>query len=158
MWSLWRVHDVLELGTQLDEQGRPKEKTRALPDNEILVGTPIPGLVPIPVLPMAPIPGIARINPATGQPIILGANNPGFPFFVPGIAGRRAPHPPLDTVHNGGLKRHVVVSGTATSEETRLSFHKEIDPASAHRVLLGNLTLNDRRPGGAPARREIQRI
>lgn len=127
MWSLWRVHDVLELGTQLDEQGRPKEKTRALPDNEILVGTPIPGLVPIPVLPMAPIPGIARINPATGQPIILGANNPGFPFFVPGIAGRRAPHPPLDTVHNGGLKRHVVVSGTATSEETRLSFHKEID-------------------------------
>ncbi|MEP7010832.1 MAG: copper oxidase [Acidobacteriota bacterium] len=126
MWSLWRVHDVLELGTVMDPDGRPKEKSRALPDNEILAGTPIPGLVPIPVLPMAPIPGIARIDQTTGQPVILGTLNPGYPFFVPGIAGRRAPHPPLDTIHDGGLQRHVVVKGTATHVETRLSFDKVI--------------------------------
>ncbi len=127
MWSLWRVHDVLELGTQMDIDGKPKEKSRALPDNEILAGTPIPGLVPIPVLPMAPIPGTVRIDPTTGQPVIVGATNPGYPFFVPGIAGRRAPRPPLDTIHDGGLKRHVVVSGTSTHVETRLSFDKHID-------------------------------
>ncbi len=126
MWSLWRVHDVLELGTHLDDDGRPSIGSRALPDNEIVRGTPIPGLVPIPVLPMAPVPGPASINPATGQPVFATAVNPGYPFFVPGIAGRRAPHPPLDTIHFGGLDRHVVVSGTAIGVESRLDFSKSL--------------------------------
>ena len=128
MWSLWRVHDVLELGTPIDARGMPKGNSRALPDNEILAGTPIPGLLPIPVLPMAPIPGIAKINPLTGQAdLSLATKNPGYPFFVAGLAGRRAPHPPLDTIHDGGLARHVAVAGTATSSETRLDFSKKLN-------------------------------
>ncbi len=130
MWSLWRVHDVLELGTRMAENGRPASGSRALPDNEIYSGTPIPGLVPIPVLPMAPVPGAASINPLNGQPVFTTATNPGFPFFVPGIAGRRAPHPPLDTIHDGGLQRHVVIKGTSSHVETRLSFDKHINSLS----------------------------
>ncbi len=42
--------------------------------------------------------------------------NPGYPFFVPGVGGKRAPHPPMDfAVDNGetldgGLPRHQVLS------------------------------------------------
>ncbi len=134
MWSLWRTHDVLELGTLLDDKGRPAAGSRALPDNEILAGTPIPALVPIPVLAMAPVPGPVSI--VAGQvslpnPVVA---NPGYPFFVPGIAGRRAPHPPLDFAVDpgtgqsidGGLARHVVVNGTAVSTETRFNMEKTI--------------------------------
>jgi len=37
MWSLWRVHDVFESGTELDANGRPVSGARALPDGEIVV-------------------------------------------------------------------------------------------------------------------------
>ncbi len=139
MWSLWRVHDVLELGTRLDANGRPAGGARALPDNEILAGTPIPAIVPLPTLAMAPLPSPVSINAATGQVQFPGAvtTNPGFPFFVPGIAGRRPPHPPKDFAINplngqaidGGLPRHVVVSGTAVSHQTRFNMDKEIKTA-----------------------------
>ncbi|HKI06283.1 MAG TPA: copper oxidase, partial [Thermoanaerobaculia bacterium] len=138
MWSLWRVHDVLELGTQLDSNGRPAAGSRAYPDAEILAGTPIPALVPIPVLAMAPVPGAVQI---VGGQVVLPATvttNPGYPFFVPGIAGRRPPHPPLDFAVNpvdslpmdGGLPRHVVRSGTAVSSQTRFNFDKTITSAN----------------------------
>lgn len=127
MWSLWRVHDVLELGTTMDNNGRPALGSRAYPDNEIHAGTPIPGVVPVPTIPMAPVPGVVSINNVTGQIQGAPAVNPGYPFFVPGIAGRRAPRPPLDTVHDGGLPRHVVVNGTATSVQNRLDFSKVIN-------------------------------
>lgn len=127
MWALWRVHDVFEDGT------------RKLPDGEIIAGTPIPGVVPLPGLPMAPMPGAGvTIIPAdangdgtddSSTVQITGNGNPGFPFFVPGVAGHRPPHPPLDTLHDGGLPRHVVVSDpdNVTREvHTRLDFTKEI--------------------------------
>jgi uncharacterized protein YijF (DUF1287 family) len=118
MWSLWRVHDVFEFGTELDDSGRPKPGARALPDGQITLGTPIPAIVPLPTLAMAPIPGRVRLvdlapwKPGEGQGRrveVLPDNerqvregrepiyrNPGYPFFIPGVAGHRAPHPPLD--------------------------------------------------------------
>ncbi len=110
MWELWRVHDVLEDGS------------RRLPDGEFgagtdphtgvtnpQTGTPIPAIVPLPKQAMPP-------TPAYGA-----GKNPGFPFFIPGQAGHRAPQPPLDMAHDpndatkllhGGLPRHIVSGGT----------------------------------------------
>ena len=98
MWELWRTHDVFEEGTQVDGNGVPVAGARALPDGEINAGTPIPALVPLPTIAMAPMP--------TEQ-------FKGFPFYVPGVGGHRAPHPPLDTIDDGGLPRHVIVGGEA---------------------------------------------
>ena len=136
MWSLWRVHDVLELGTALDSNGRPATGSRALPDNEILAGTPIPAIVPMPTLAMAPLPGPVSI--VAGQVSLPGVvtTNPGYPFFIPGRAGRRPPHPPLDFAKNGatsldgGLPRHVVLNGTAVSSQTRFDFSKDLTTAT----------------------------
>ena len=119
MWELWRSHDVFEEGTQLDGDGRPVTGARALPDGEIAAGTPIPGLVPLPTIAMAPMPT---------------AQFKGYPFYIPGVAGHRPPHPPLDTVDDGGLPRHVIVGGEAESVETRLDFSKEILVADAKAV------------------------
>jgi hypothetical protein len=119
MWEMWRSHDVFEAGTQLDGDGRPANGARALPDGEIAAGTPIPGLVPLPTIAMAPMPT---------------AEFKGYPFYVPGVAGHRPPHPPLDTINDGGLPRHVIVGGVATSVETRLDFSKEILVAQAQAV------------------------
>ena len=55
------------------------------------------------------------------------ANHPGFPFYIPGVAGHRPPKPPLDTRFDGGLPRHVVTDGTASFPmplDTK-DFHKE---------------------------------
>lgn len=123
MWALWRTHDVFEKGTQLDANGRPAPGSRALPDGEIAQGTPIPGLVPLPTLAMAPLPG-ANVSVVNGQAVVSGSGNPGYPFFIPAEAGHRPPHPPLDTVDDGGLPRHIITGGTFTEEHTRLSFDK----------------------------------
>ncbi len=130
MWSMWRVHDVFEEGTQLDADGTPTLGwNRSLPDGEITHGTPIPAIVPMPTLAMAPEPIRAQICPLYGasdyveytgnscpaapgsaKPVgyralvseadlkdpTLKEKNPGYPFFVPGVAGQRPPHPPLD--------------------------------------------------------------
>lgn len=130
MWSLWRVHDVFEAGTSLDQNGVPAPGwNRALPDGEIADGTPIPAVVPMPTLPMAPMPIRTQVcpvydaadyvqlegnscpaGPAGAKPVgyktlvsqadlddpNLKEKNPGYPFFVPGIAGQRVLHPPLD--------------------------------------------------------------
>ena len=130
MWELWRVHDVFEAGTTLDAAGRPAAGSRALPDGEIAAGTPIPALVPIPTLAMAPMPE-AQVSIAKGQAQITGKGNPGYPFFVPGVAGHRPPHPPLDTIDDGGLPRHVITGGTFTETHTRLDFSKEVVTATA---------------------------
>ena len=119
MWELWRTHDVFEAGTQLDGDGRPVTGARALPDGEIAAGAPIPALVPIPTIAMAPMPT---------------AEFKGYPFYVPGVAGHRPPHPPLDTIDDGGLPRHVITGGEAESVETRLDFSKEILVAQAQAV------------------------
>jgi hypothetical protein len=110
MWELWRVHDVFEQGTQLDEDGRPAPGARSLPDGEIPAGVPIPAVVPIPTKAMAPMPT---------------QDFPGYPFYIPGIEGKRAPHPPLDTEFDGGLPRHVVQDGEADFPPVnRLDFEK----------------------------------
>ena len=113
MWSMWRVHDVFEAGTRLEEVELPyygEQKkfivpavgARALPDGEIARGTPIPALVPIPTRPIAPMPSPIYIQdgqtyygtPQQGTaPDRWGTTvtkNPGFPFFIPGNAGRAA--------------------------------------------------------------------
>jgi hypothetical protein len=64
MWELWRVHDSFEQGTLMDidpDDGLPipAAGSRALPDGEIVAGTPIPGVVPIPTNAMAPMPDAA---------------------------------------------------------------------------------------------------
>ncbi len=165
MWGLWRVHDVFEEGTELDESGRPVAGARALPDGEIVTGTPIPAIVPMPILGMAPMPAPVRLvdngrrvellperTDEEGKPVF---GNPGFPFFVPGIAGHRAPHPPMDfgwretseglpqlyaegsappfrkpgdrVYLDGGLPRHVVLDGEIAREyHTRWDFTKDI--------------------------------
>jgi hypothetical protein len=109
MWELWRSHDVFEAGTALDANGIPIAGARALPDGEIIKGTPIPALVPLPTIAMAPMPT---------------ATVPGYPFFNPAVAGHRPPHPPLDTIDDGGLKRHIIIGGTTFHVETRLDFSK----------------------------------
>ncbi|HEX7677362.1 MAG TPA: hypothetical protein VF713_04515, partial [Thermoanaerobaculia bacterium] len=161
MWSLWRTHDVFEPGTTLDKDGRPTgEWNRALPDGEIAGGTPTPAIVPLPQIAMAPMPARVHIVPVkidppkiagsisvTKQPITVGymtevnpqdaAMNPGYPFFVPGIAGQRAPHPPLDFAPNdaakpgeskyldGGLPRAITLFDSNPYEQhTRWDFTK----------------------------------
>jgi hypothetical protein len=127
MWSLWRVHDTFEAGTELDAEGRPVEGARALPDNEIMAGTPIPAVVPMPTLAMAPLP--APVSIEDGDPVIAeNGENPGYPFFVAGEPGRRPPKPPLDTEIDGGLPRHVVLNGAAVAPApNRFDFSKTIE-------------------------------
>ena len=119
MWELWRAHDVFESGTVIDATGIPVPGSRALPDGEIKAGTPTPAIVPLPTLAMAPMPTAAR---------------PGYPFFVPAVAGHRPPKPPLDTIDDGGLSRHIIVGGTAVSVENRLDFSKELVTAVAQQL------------------------
>lgn len=119
MWELWRAHDVFEAGTVLDANGRPVAGARALPDGEIVAGTPTPALVPLPTLAMAPMPTAAV---------------PGYPFFSSAVAGHRPPHPPLDTIDDGGLSRHIITGGTTHHVETRLDFSKELLTAIAQAI------------------------
>jgi hypothetical protein len=141
MWELWRVHDVLETGTVMDRDGRPAQGSRALPDNEIKAGTPIPALVPMPAMAMAPLPGAKveieyKAGAPTGQVKLpeVATGNPGYPFFIPGIAGHRPPHPPMDTLVDGGLPRHIVTAGTATSYQERDNFNKILNTLVAKKL------------------------
>ncbi len=130
MWAMWRVHDVLELGTELDVNGRPATGSRAYPDGEIAAGTPIPALVPTPTKPLAPLPG-ANVSIVNGQVNVAGNGNPGYPFYIPGVAGERVPRPPLDTLWDGGLPRHVVVKSVFTESHTPYDFSKDLVKANA---------------------------
>ena len=57
------------------------------------------------------------------------ANGPGFPFFIPGVAGQRVPHPPLDFAPdetdaanpflNGGLPRFLALKEGRQTRCTR---------------------------------------
>lgn len=127
MWALFRVHDAFEAGTRLDAAQRPRRGARALPDPQIAAGTPIPAVIPLPTMAMAPLP--SKVEIVDGQ-VKLGEDGfPGYPFYVPGISGHRAPHPPLDfavnaktkEVHNGGLPRHLITSATVANEQHSLT-------------------------------------
>lgn len=103
MWELWRVHDVLEDGTRRLPDGEWGPGTDPVTGKtDAASGTPIPAVIPLPRQAMPPA-------PAYGP-----GKNPGFPFFIPGTAGHRAPQPPMDLVKDGGLRRHVVMDGTRT--------------------------------------------
>ncbi|HET8890310.1 MAG TPA: hypothetical protein VFQ41_15520 [Candidatus Angelobacter sp.] len=136
MWSLWRTHDVFEAGTKLDANGRPAVGSRALPDGEIKAGTPIPALIPIPTIAMAPMPGPAQIDNTTGQVQLPNpvAVNPGYPFYVAAVAGHRPSHPPYFTEFDGGLPRHIITGGTFNEAHNRLDFHKTLITAKAQQI------------------------
>lgn len=139
MWGIWRVHDVLELGSALDTDGRPTG--RALPDGQIRAGTPIPSVVPMPGLAMPPLPGAVFLGDA-GQvtwdgelPAGTGGEsaNPGYPFFIPGVAGSRPPQPPMELVNDGGLPRHVIMptAGLTAFQLSWQSFLRSTPPLDA---------------------------
>ncbi|HEV7767738.1 MAG TPA: copper oxidase [Thermoanaerobaculia bacterium] len=141
MWALYRVHDVFEAGTELDAQGRPVQGARALPDGEIDRGTPIPAVVPMPMMAMAPMP--SKIEIVDGQARVSEDGHPGFPFFIPGVAGHRAPHPPMDfavepktkEVLDGGLPRHLIDSATIVNEQhTSLDWSKDLGEIVAYEL------------------------
>jgi manganese oxidase len=153
MWSLWRTHDVFEGGTLMQGPVPAPGYSRALPDGEIAAGTPIPAVVPLPTLAMAPLPARTAIvpvkDPGNQRVVAYQAQvaaedknvNPGFPFFVPGLAGTRAPHPPLDFAADdtgtldGGLPRHLVFTGAITNQQTtRFDFSKDLGPINAYRL------------------------
>ncbi len=197
MWAMWRTHDVFESGTFVfPANGQVVSGSRALPDGEIIAGTPNPALVPLPTRPMAPLPSYAQIqnnvqvngvaialggqvvlggtcqsNKITGLDVIGGCTdgqhvngtvinsqfdgtqmtgqfqpsagnqleNPGFPFFVPGIAGARPPHPPFDFAPDGaggfldgGLPRHVKSGGSVSYEShDQFDWSKDLSTISA---------------------------
>ncbi len=159
MWALWRVHDTFEDGTLLDKDGIPLKGARALPDGEIAAGTPIPAIVPIPTLAMAPEPARVAIVPemvnVEGKSQLAGykaevdatdlaaGKTPGYPFFVPGVAGHRAPHPPLDFAKDpasgkaldGGLPRHLVLDGDIRNEHhNQWDFSKDTGTITAREL------------------------
>jgi len=150
MWALMRNHDVFEPGTPLAvsvtadntigfhaapfalRSGKPAPLrwSRALPDGEIVAGTPIPAVVPLPGKPMPPMPGQVEVVPGylglSGQANVDRTDidnatglvsNPGFPFYIAGAegtVGQRISSPVLDmAVDNGvtldgGLPRHTL--------------------------------------------------
>ena len=62
---------------------------------------------------------------------VVPAINPGFPFYIPSIAGHRPPTPVLDMLNDGGLPRHIITGGqqvgvTHEQFQTRLDFNKEL--------------------------------
>lgn len=152
MWSMWRVHDTFEPGTLMEGNKPQPGFSRALPDGEIAAGTPTPAVIPLPTLGIAPMPAMTRILPvqdSAGKTLAYRTEvdpatpnvNPGFPFFIPGFAGTRAPHPPMDFAYdganelNGGLPRHLVLSGIISNQQqTRFDFSKDLSRMNAFQL------------------------
>ncbi|MET7241764.1 hypothetical protein ABZT49_00185 [Methylobacterium sp. EM32] len=177
MWALWRVHDVLEDGSRVlpDGQGRPglsvdpnpapAERRQGSVDlasgrwlgSGKARGTPVPGLVPLPgeaapLLPLyAPDPAQALPTAAIPEaaPVAQADAMPGYPYYIAGRPGHRAPQPPLDmaratgeeggapagTLLDGGLPRHRVTGGLSApsvlSRQERDDLVKDVDRTTA---------------------------
>jgi hypothetical protein len=61
----------------------------------------------------------------------------GYPFFSPAKAGHRPPKPPLDTIDDGGLPRHIITGGTfvqAPPAQNHLDFSKDLVTAVAQQI------------------------
>lgn len=176
MWALWRVHDVLEDGSRVlpDGQKQPglsvtirsveeRLKTRSGSVDRVTGrwlgngkenGTPIPAIVPIPGQATPVLPSYADEATNTEQAVV------GYPFFMPGLPGHRAPQPPLDMATakpndpanegrpylDGGLPRHVISGGlalpnVATPAERKSALDKKPPLIPVARMLaLGDIT------------------
>ncbi|QIN81024.1 hypothetical protein GBA65_21505 (plasmid) [Rubrobacter marinus] len=103
-WSLFRVHDVYEDGKNKNPDGINVKPLKQLPDRQ-------------------------GANPETGRPYAPQAtpDNPGYPRFIPGKVGWRAPQPP-------GSISETVSSGQPDDPATpiREDFAKD-DPATIER-------------------------
>ncbi|HET9555392.1 MAG TPA: hypothetical protein VFP50_20675, partial [Anaeromyxobacteraceae bacterium] len=69
----WALQDGTPAAAEVDAAGNVIARARALPDGEIVAGTPIPALVPLPGKPMAPMPGRVTVvakpeRTAAGRP------------------------------------------------------------------------------------------
>jgi len=139
MWELWRVHDVLEDGTRklpdgqltaglsIDvrtENGRRDGSfvrgKEGMQGKTSAAGTPIPAIVPLPDMPLPPVPTYEKDEAGM-------AAMPGYPFYIPGKPGHRAPQAPMDIAKSGteyldgGLPRHVVKDGAVRELDVDLS-------------------------------------
>lgn len=174
---MWRNHDVFEAGTRLavsDEgedgfhkrpfdlkSGKPAEKARALPDGEIVAGTPIPAIVPLPGKGMAPEPEkvhVTKKDNGMGSKAVLSTpfnqetKNPGYPFWIAGVTehgshsasiGSRPTTPPRDmseipgiiSGHNGGLPRHALAGLWAAEEKERGDIEFRFDRFTAKKEI-----------------------
>ncbi len=113
MWGLWRVHDVFEDGTRRladGEYGPGTDPLTGVTDG----GTPIPAVVPLPSLALAPLPTYASVD-SNGDGALDGM--PGYPFYIAGEAGHRPPQAPYDLARDGGLPRHVVLAGARNARQ-----------------------------------------
>ncbi|AZI35476.1 hypothetical protein NT2_09_00340 [Caenibius tardaugens NBRC 16725] len=148
MWGLWRTHDVFEDGTRLLPDGGGLNAVPGTTLTEwqgpgtdpltgqtpkmvhangmVTGGTPIPALVPLPGMALAP------------QPTYAANGMPGYPFYIPGKPGFRAPQPPLDMAQDGGLPRHITGAGVRTAFGEKLG-----NPATATRLLNKGLENGD---------------
>ncbi|MEZ5681804.1 MAG: hypothetical protein R3E14_11010 [Erythrobacter sp.] len=109
MWGLWRVHEVLEDGSRAlpDGGGMAGEFAGIGTDPQTGLaqgGTPIPGLVPLPGQALPPEPTYVADAGADAMP--------GYPFYIPGKPGFRSPQAPMDIAEDGGLPRHLALTGT----------------------------------------------
>ena len=76
-----------------------------------------------------------EFQPSAGNKL----ENPGFPYFIPGVAGARPPHPPLDFAPDGaggfldgGLPRHIVTGGSISKERhNNVDWSKDLATATA---------------------------
>ena len=124
MWALWRVHEVLEDGARRlpdvggawgfqDGKGWRYDATAyAGPGTDKQTGahgagTPVPGLVPMPGQAMPPEPTYAKSPPVRLADGSVAPVMPGYPFYIAGKAGYRAPQAPRDLAEDAGLPRHV---------------------------------------------------
>ncbi|HEX9204903.1 MAG TPA: hypothetical protein VF853_03140 [Candidatus Deferrimicrobiaceae bacterium] len=124
-WALKDTTPAFHPKAGIEGSGVPAfARVKAYPDGEIVAGTPIPAVVPLPGKPMAPMGGdvavVPNVNTTTaslfhatqpGAVVPVGSNalvvdrtkNPGFPFWVAGIehiVGQRPPTPPLDMLRS----------------------------------------------------------
>lgn len=144
MWALWRVHDVIEDGTRRLPDGNGDNglsnsvpnvpasllastapRTGTDPRTGIhAAGTPIPALVPLPGQALAPLPTYGETADAM----------PGYPFYIEGQPGRRAPQPPMDFASkpgaDGGLPRHIVKKATRGMAHMKAADIAQVAPAN----------------------------
>jgi manganese oxidase len=92
-------------------------------------GTPVPGVVPLPDQ-------AAPLLPTYGE-----QGMPGYPFYIAGRPGHRAPQPPLDLARavddparhlDGGLPRHVVTGGARETAAASIPEALAVGDMTAH--------------------------